>query len=124
MSISGQKAMLEKTAREMGITDYRHYVDDGYSGTNTNRPAFQQMISDIQDGIIGCVMTKDLSRLCRNYIDSGTYIEILFPQYDIRYIAVNDGVDTLTGYVEITPFKNILNEMYSKDVAKKVKTEV
>lgn len=123
MSITSQKAILEKTAREMGFHNTSFYVDDGYSGTNFNRPAFKQMIADIEDGKIGTVLSKDLSRLGRNYIESGSYIEIFFPQHNVRYIAVNDGVDTINNSeMDITPFKNILNEMYSRDIAKKVKS--
>lgn len=123
MSITSQKAILEKTAREMGFHNTSFYVDDGYSGTNFNRPAFKQMIADIEDGKIGTVLSKDLSRLGRNYIESGSYIEIFFPQHDVRYIAVNDGVDTInSSEMDITPFKNILNEMYSRDISKKIKS--
>ena len=123
MSITSQKAILEKKAHEMGFYNTSFYVDDGYSGTNFNRPAFKQMIADIEDGKIGTVLSKDLSRLGRNYIESGSYIEIFFPQHDVRYIAVNDGVDTInSSEMDITPFKNILNEMYSRDISKKVKT--
>ena len=123
MSIASQKAILINKAEELGITNYEIYVDDGWSGTNFERPSFQKMISDIVAGKIGCVITKDLSRLGRNYIESGTYIEMVFPQHNVRYIAVNDGVDSYsTSGMEITPFKNILNEMYSRDISKKVKT--
>ena len=123
MSITSQKAILEKTAREMGFHNTSFYVDDGYSGTNFNRSAFKQMIADIEDGKIGTVLSKDLSRLGRNYIESGSYIEIFFPQHDVRYIAVNDGVDTInSSEMDITPFKNILNEMYSRDISKKIKS--
>ena len=123
MSITSQKAILEMKAQEMGFSNTSFYVDDGYSGTNFNRPSFQRMIADIEDGLVGTVMTKDLSRLGRNYIESGSYIEIFFPQHDVRYIAVNDGVDTInSSEMDITPFKNILNEMYSRDISKKIKT--
>jgi len=123
MSIQSQKAILEKYAREMGKVAYAFYVDDGYSGTNFNRPDFQRMISDIEAGKIDTVITKDLSRLGRNYLESGAYIEVFFPQHHVRYIAVNDGVDSATnGGLDITPFKNILNEFYSRDISKKVKS--
>ena len=86
-----------------------------------NRPAFQRMIADIEAGKIGCVITKDLSRLGRNYIEAGSYIEIFFPKHNVRYIAITDGVDSLTRQeMDITPFKNILNDMYSRDISKKV----
>ncbi len=123
MSIQSQKAILEKFAREMGKIAYSLYVDDGYSGTNFQRPSFQKMIADIEDGKIDTVITKDLSRLGRNYLESGAYIEVFFPQHHVRYIAVNDGVDSeKSGGLDITPFKNILNEFYSRDISKKVKS--
>ena len=123
MSIQSQKAILEKYAREMGKAAYAFYVDDGYSGTNFQRPSFQRMIADIEDGKIDTVITKDLSRLGRNYLESGAYIEVFFPQHHVRYIAVNDGVDSeQSGGLDITPFKNILNEFYSRDISKKVKS--
>ncbi len=123
VSIQSQKAILEKYAREMGKTAYSFYVDDGYSGTNFQRPSFQRMIADIEDGKIDTVITKDLSRLGRNYLESGAYIEVFFPQHHVRYIAVNDGVDSeQNGGLDITPFKNILNEFYSRDISKKVKS--
>ncbi len=97
------------------------YIDDGYTGRNFNRPSFQRMIADIEAGKIGCVITKDLSRLGRNYIEAGSYIEIFFPKHRVRYIAITDGVDSLTRQeMDITPFKNILNDMYSRDISKKV----
>lgn len=112
-SIQTQKEMLTRYCRENGIIIGNYYVDDGYSGTNFDRPAFKQMISDIEDGKINCVITKDLSRLGRNYLESGAYIEIFFPEHNVRYIALNDGVDTLRATsMEITPFRNLLNDMY------------
>lgn len=123
MSIQSQKAILEKFAREMGKVAYSFYVDDGYSGTNFQRPSFQRMIADIEDGKIDTVITKDLSRLGRNYLESGAYIEVFFPQHHVHYMAVNDGVDSeQSGGLDITPFKNILNEFYSRDISKKVKS--
>ena len=92
-----------------------------YLTSSFNRPAFQRMIADIEAGKIGCVITKDLSRLGRNYIEAGSYIEIFFPKHNVRYIAITDGVDSLTRQeMDITPFKNILNDMYSRDISKKV----
>lgn len=123
MSIQSQKAILEKYAMKIGKIAYSFYVDDGYSGTNFQRPSFQRMIADIEDGKIDTVITKDLSRLGRNYLESGAYIEVFFPQHHVRYIAVNDGVDSeQSGGLDITPFKNILNEFYSRDISKKVKS--
>ena len=121
MSISNQKIMLRDFAEKNGMFQYEYYVDDGYTGRNFNRPAFQRMIADIKAGKIGCVITKDLSRLGRNYIEAGSYIEIFFPKHNVRYIAITDGVDSLTRQeMDITPFKNILNDMYSRDISKKV----
>lgn len=123
MSISNQKLMLKDYAEKNGMFQYEYYVDDGYTGRNFNRPSFQRMIADIEAGKVGCVITKDLSRLGRNYIEAGSYIEIFFPRHNVRYIAVTDGVDSLTRQeMDITPFKNILNDMYSRDISKKVLT--
>jgi DNA invertase Pin-like site-specific DNA recombinase len=121
MSISNQKALLRDFAEKNGLLDYEYYVDDGYTGRNFNRPSFQRMIADIEAGKVKCVITKDLSRLGRNYIEAGTYIEVFFPRHNVRYIAITDGVDSLNRQeMDITPFKNILNDMYSRDISKKV----
>ena len=121
MSISNQKALLRDFAEKNGLRDYEYYVDDGYTGRNFNRPSFQRMIADIEAGKVKCVITKDLSRLGRNYIEAGTYIEVFFPRHNVRYIAITDGVDSLNRQeMDITPFKNILNDMYSRDISKKV----
>ena len=121
MSISNQKALLRDFAEKNGLLDYEFYVDDGYTGRNFNRPSFQRMVADIEAGKVKCVITKDLSRLGRNYIEAGSYIEIFFPRHNVRYIAVTDGVDSLNRQeMDITPFKNILNDMYSRDISKKV----
>ena len=124
MSISNQKLLLSDYAEKNGLTHYEYYVDDGYTGRNFNRPGFQRMLSDIEAGTVGTVLTKDLSRLGRNYIEAGSYIEIYFPKHNIRYIAVNDGYDSANRQndqvMDITPFKNILNDMYSRDISRKV----
>ena len=124
MSISNQKRLLSDYAEKNGLTPYEYYVDDGYTGRNFNRPGFQRMLSDIEAGTVGTVLTKDLSRLGRNYIEAGSYIEIYFPKHNIRYIAVNDGYDSdkrqADQTMDITPFKNILNDMYSRDISRKV----
>ena len=117
--------MLKQFAESNSIAIYDYYVDDGYSGTNFERPSFKKMITDIENGKINCVITKDLSRLGRNYLQSGAYIEMYFPQKNIRYIAITDGIDTLnSNQNDIMPFKNILNEMYAKDTSKKVKSAI
>ena len=104
--------MLKDYAEKNGMPRYEYYVDDGYTGRNFNRPSFKRLIADIEAGKVGCVITKDLSRLGRNYIEAGSYIEIFFPKHNVRYIAVTDGVDSLTRQeMDITPFENILNDI-------------
>jgi DNA invertase Pin-like site-specific DNA recombinase len=122
-SIQTQRDMLTRYVREQGWSIGDLYIDDGYSGLTFERPEFKRMISDIEDGKINLVITKDLSRLGRNYLETGVYIEVFFPERGVRYIALNDGVDTLNNAnTDITPFKNILNEMYAKDLSRKVKS--
>lgn len=120
-SIQTQRMMLRQYASEHGLTVVEEYIDDGWSGTNFDRPGFQRMIDDIEEGKINCVVTKDLSRLGRNYILTGQYTEIYFPSKGVRYIAINDNVDTLNGESELAPFLNILNEMHARQTSKKVK---
>ena len=121
-SIANQKKLLSQKAKEFGLTNTRYYVDDGYTGTNFNRPAFQQMIEDIEMGYVTTVMVKDLSRLGRDYVSVGSYTDSYFPDHNIRFIAVNDGIDSDEGESEIAPFKNILNEMYARDISKKIRS--
>lgn len=124
-SIQTQKEMLTRYCRENGFAISQIYIDDGWSGTNTNRPSFQRMLSDIEDGKINCVIAKDLSRLGRNYLETGSFTEIYFPEHNVRYIAVTDGVDTAKGStMDITPFKNLLNDMYAQDISKKIKSSL
>ena len=121
MSISNQKLLLKDFAEKNSMFNCEFYVDDGFTGRNFNRPAFQRMINDIESGRISCVITKDLSRLGRNYIESGSYMEVFFPKHNIRYIAITDNYDSLNKQeMDIAPFKNILNDMYSRDISKKV----
>jgi len=120
-SIANQKKMITRYVRERGWSIHDFYVDDGVSGTTFNRPEFMRMIKDIDDNKLNTVITKDLSRLGRDYILTGHYIEIYFPEKNIRYIAINDGIDTDNSDNDIAPFKNILNEMYAKDISKKVR---
>ncbi len=120
-SISTQRDMLTQYCREQNLNIVGEYVDDGWSGTNFDRPNFQRMIDDIEDGKINCVITKDLSRLGRNYVLTGQYTDFYFPSKGVRYIAVSDGVDTEKGESEIAPFLNILNEMHARQTSKKVK---
>ena len=122
VSIETQKMMLTKFCREQAIEIFDIYVDDGYSGLNFNRPSFKRLIQDLEDGKFNTVITKDLSRLGRDYIQTGYYIDIYFTSKRIRYIAVNDGIDTQHENNDIAPFKNILNDMYAKDLSRKVKS--
>lgn len=121
-SIANQKKLLSQKAKEFGLTNTRYYVDDSYTGTNFNRPAFQQMIEDIEMGYVTTVMVKDLSRLGRDYVSVGNYTDSYFPDHNVRFIAVNDGIDSDEGESEIAPFKNILNEMYARDISKKIRS--
>jgi DNA invertase Pin-like site-specific DNA recombinase len=121
-SIMTQKQILSQYAKQHGMTETEFYIDDGYSGTNYDRPDFKRLERDIEAGRIGTVITKDLSRLGRDYLKTGYYVEVLFPEYGVRYIAVNDSVDTSTGDNEFMPFKNIINEWYARDISKKIKS--
>jgi site-specific DNA recombinase len=121
-SIRTQKMMLEKYCIEQGFKIYDVYMDDGYSGLNFNRPGFNRLLTDIDEGRISIVITKDLSRLGRDYIQTGYYTDIYFNKKNVRYIAVNDGVDTSREDNDIAPFKNILNDLYAKDLSRKVKS--
>ena len=121
-SISNQKRILEKYCRDHGYTAIRHYdEDDGYSGTNFNRPGFQRMLADIKAGKIKRVVVKDMSRFGRNYLQVGMYTEMMFPEYGVHFIAVNDGVDSVRGDSEFTAIRNVFNEMYAKDTSKKIR---
>lgn len=120
-SIINQKKILKKYALEHGYTNFRFYIDDGISGTTFNRPGFQEMISDIEAGIVKRVIIKDMSRFGRDYLQVGMYTEIMFPEHDVHFIAVNDGVDSAQGDNEFTPFRNIINEWYAKDTSKKIR---
>ena len=119
-SIANQRALLEGYCEKQGWEVVAVFQDDGYTGLNLDRPDFQRMLQAIEKGLINLVVTKDLSRLSRNYLESGRLIEDYFPRHGVRYIAMNDNVDTLRENNEIAPFKGILNEMYSRDISKKV----
>ncbi len=120
-SIGNQKKLLSQKAKELKLTNTKFYVDDGYTGTNFNRPGFQAMLEDIEMGYVTTVMVKDLSRLGRDYVSVGHYTDNFFPEHNIRFIAVNDLVDSNDGDNEIAPFKNIMNEMYARDISRKVR---
>lgn len=109
-SIQNQRSMLERFAADRHFPNPCFYVDDGYSGANFQRPGFQQMLADMENGEIGIIITKDLSRLGRNQLHTGLYIEERFPMFGVRYIAINDNVDTdNTESSELMPFKNLFN---------------
>ncbi len=120
-SITNQKAILKKYADENGLGNTQFYVDDGFSGTNFNRPDFMRMMEDVKSGKIGTIITKDLSRFGRDYLMTGQYIEMVLPDYDVRYIAINDNVDTLRSENEMMVFKNVFNDWYARDCSKKIK---
>ena len=109
-SITNQKAILKQYAEDNGFRNTVYYVDDGVSGTTWERNGFKAMLADIESGKVGTVITKDLSRLGRDYLKTGELIEIVFPDYDVRYIAVNDNVDTAKSENELMAFKNIFND--------------
>ncbi|MCD8238376.1 MAG: recombinase family protein [Clostridiales bacterium] len=120
-SITTQKKILEKYARENHFQNIHFFIDDGYSGVDFNRPEFMKMENLINDGKVSTVITKDMSRFGRNYLKIGYYLDMLFPVKDIRFIAINDNVDTNKGIDDFLPFKNVINEWYAKDASKKVK---
>lgn len=125
-SIISQRTLLNQYIKENNYDLIQEYVDDGFTGTNFDRPAFMQMIKDIESGKINMIITKDMSRLGRDYIGTGELIEKYFPSKNIRYIAINDGIDTFIDNTnnDIAPFKAIMNDMYAKDISKKVKTSL
>ena len=123
-SVSNQRAMLEDFARQRGVPVAGLYVDDGWSGTSFDRPEFRRMLRDIEAGRVNMVITKDLSRLGRDYIMTGHYMERYFPEHRVRYISLLDGIDTGVDSTanDITPFRAIMNDMYAKDISKKIKS--
>ena len=121
-SIQNQKRILEQYAIDRRFPNPQFYVDDGYSGASFNRPDFQRMMADMEDGKIGIIITKDLSRLGRNQLHTGLYIEERFPQFGVRYIAINDNVDTENAESsELMPFKNLFNEWFVRDTSRKIR---
>lgn len=121
-SIANQRRLLQKHAKENGLPNPRCYVDDGYTGTNFNRPGFQKLIEDIELGYVSTVVVKDMSRLGRDYLQVGYYTDTYFPDRDIRFIAINDCVDSNDGENELAPFRNVMNEMYARDISRKVRS--
>lgn len=123
-SIKTQRKLLYSYVKENNLKVYDEYVDDGFSGTNFQRPAFLKMIEDIENGFVNMVITKDLSRLGRDYIKTGEYTEIYFPSKKVRYVAVNDGYDSDSEWCDIAPFKNVINEMYARDISAKIRSSL
>ena len=120
-SISNQKRILETYARDNGFLNYRFFVDDGWSGANFQRPGFMEMMDCVENGEVKCVITKDLSRMGRNYLQVGMFTEITFPKKGVRFIAINDGVDSAQGENDFAPLRNIFNEWLVRDTSKKIK---
>ena len=121
-SITNQKKYLEDYARRNGFENIRHFTDDGFSGVNFNRPGFQALIKEIEAGNVGTLIVKDMSRLGRNYLQVGFYTEILFPQKDVRFLAINNSIDSNNASDnDFAPFLNIMNEFYAKDTSNKIK---
>ena len=123
-SITNQKSLLLQYVKENNLKVYDIYIDDGFSGTNFDRPAFKKLISDIESKKINMVITKDMSRLGRDYIGTGELVEKYFPSKGVRYIALTDNIDTYldNSNNDIAPFKAIMNDMYAKDISKKIKS--
>ena len=120
-SISNQKKILQKVTEDYGYTQTKIYIDDGITGWTFDRPGFRAMEQDIIDGEIDAVFVKDMSRLGRNYLQCGYYTEHFFPEYDIHFVAVNDGVDSNKGENELAPVKNIFNEWFIRDTSLKIR---
>ena len=125
-SVGNQRKLLtEYIAEKEDFILFDTYIDDGYSGTNFNRPSFQRMIADIEDGKVNCVVVKDLSRFGRDYIDTGRYLERYFPEMGVRFISVTDSIDSMKqAYDMLLPIKNIFNEQYARDISKKIQATV
>ena len=122
-SIAHQKAILTDYANNHGLTNQRYYVDDGVSGTTFERDGFKAMLRDIENGIVGTVVVKDMSRFGRNYLMVGQYLELVFPEYGVRFIAISDNVDSAEGMSDMIPFSNIMNEWYARDISRKENSE-
>ena len=121
VSIETQRTILQQFARDNQFRVVDEYIDDGWSGTNFDRPAFQRMMDDVDAGRINCIITKDLSRFGREHVMMDYYLEFVFPEKNIRYIAVTENEDTEKGLSDFVPFKNLFNEWFAKDTSRKVK---
>ena len=121
-SISNQKSIISKFCRDNGLKNLQYFVDDGYSGTNFNRPAWTELLDKIESGEVGTLVVKDMSRLGRDYLKVGFYTEVLFVEKGVRFIAINNGIDSANQIdSDFTPFLNIINEWYAKDTSKKIR---
>ena len=121
VSIETQRTILQQYAKEHGLHVVGEYVDDGWSGTNFERPNFQRMMDDVDAGKVNCIVTKDLSRFGREHVMMDYYLEFLFPEKRVRYIAIAENEDTEKGLSDFVPFKNLFNEWFAKDTSRKVK---
>ena len=124
-SIGNQKTILRRYATDHGFSNTKYYVDDGWSGANFNRPGFEALMADVDNGLISTIICKDMSRFGRDYLHVGLYTEVKFPEAGIRFITINDGVDSASGASDdFTPFRNIINEWYCRDISKKIKASM
>lgn len=126
-SIGNQRSIVKQYINSNKLSSsIKYYIDDGYSGTTFDRPDFKKMVDDIKNNKINCIIVKDLSRLGRNYIEVGKYIDEIFPSYNIRFIAINDNIDTgkdpKSASSIIVPFKNLMNDEYARDISQKVRS--
>ena len=121
-SIQNQRALLREYAARKGFSVIDEYADDGWSGTSFDRPRFQDMLRDMEQHRFDIVLVKDLSRLGRDYIQTGRYLELVFPEHGVRLIAVNDGIDTTRADTDLAPFRNVVNEMYARDASRKIRS--
>ena len=124
VSIETQRTILRQFAKENNLRVYDEYIDDGWSGTNFDRPNFRRMMADVEAGKVNCIASKDLSRFGREHIMMDYYLEFVFPEKGIRYIAVSDNEDTEKGLSDFVPFKNLFNEWFAKDTSRKVKNSL
>ena len=120
-SIANQRSILTRYAQEHGFQNIRILTDDGYTGTNFDRPGIQEALALVDQGLVETFIVKDMSRFGRDYLQVGRYTELIFPSRDVRFIAVNDGVDSARGDNDFTPFRNLFNDFYAKDTSKKVR---
>ena len=121
-SIQNQRALLQDYAARQGFSIVDEYVDDGWSGTSFDRPRFQDMLRDMEQYRFDVILVKDLSRLGRDYIQTGRYLELVFPEHGVRLISVNDGIDTARADTDLAPFRNVVNEMYARDTSRKIRS--